>query len=287
MHNTMSMSPTFEREKNLKASLYTAGIALVIFLVFIWVKMTIPHTDPPPVEDYMDINLGSGDQGFGTDQPQLPGDPAPAQASYTPPQAASSREEAVRDVSENSEDRDDPPVVKPAVSRPEANRINTESRTTSRPTPATQPVTNPAPPQPKAVAGRTLGGNGNGGNGADTYKPGGNEGIAGGNGDQGRPGGDPNGRNYSGTPRNLGVKIVNMPSQSFEDDFNESGTIVLEVVVDENGKLTSATYHQSGSTLPKSSKQYTAAVRRATSDVRWPKMEGGFRQRVSFNFKVR
>lgn len=281
------MSAEFERQKNLQATIYTAVITGALLLLFILMKMTIPQPEMAPVEEFVEVNLGSGDEGSGNDQPLLPGDPAPAQqVSYTPPQPATSAEESVRDVSSNDNSNDAPPVIKPAVSKPDATKINSETKAVRTNTPAAQPVATPAPPRPRAVLGRTVGGNGNGGNGADTYRPGAGEGVAGGNGDQGRPGGDPNGRNYSGTPRNLGVRVISMPSQSFEDDFNENGNIVLDVVVDENGKLQSASYQISGSTLPRSSKQYSIALRRA-AQVSWPKYDGGFKQRVSFNFKVK
>ncbi len=118
------MSPEFERQKNIQASVLTAAITGALLFIFIWVKLTIPQEEVPPVEEYIEVNLGSGDQGFGTDQPQLPGDPAPAQqVSYTPPQPVQSREEAVKDVaSDNETSHEAPPVIKPAVSKPEATK---------------------------------------------------------------------------------------------------------------------------------------------------------------------
>jgi len=93
MNNHISISAAeFERQKNLRASLITAAIIISLFLILIWMKMTIPQPELPIVEEYIEVNLGSGDQGFGSDQPQLPGDPAPAaQEAYTPPQPVQSR----------------------------------------------------------------------------------------------------------------------------------------------------------------------------------------------------
>jgi hypothetical protein len=288
MNNQLSMSPDFERQKNIQASAMTAAITGALLFIFLWVKMSIPQEEVPPVEEYIEVNLGSGDQGFGTDQPLLPGDPAPAQqVSYTPPQPVQSREEAVRDVaSENETSNDAPAVVKPAVSKPDATKINSESKAVkTKNTTNPQPVTQ-APPRPKAVLGRTVGGNGNGGNGADSYKAGGNEGIAGGNGDQGRPGGDPNGRNYTGTPRNFGVKVLSIPNQTFEDDFNQNAKIAMDVVVNEAGKVTSATYQPKGSTGTATDKMKDIARRRAF-ELKFPTSDGGQRGTVVFNFKVR
>jgi hypothetical protein len=288
MNNHLSMSAEFERQKNIQASAMTAAIAGALLFMFLWIKFSIPREEVPPVDEFIEVNLGSGDQGFGTDQPLLPGDPAPAQqVSYSPPQPVQSREEAVKDVaSEHETSNDAPPVIKPAVSKPDATKINSESKAVkTNNTTSPQPVT-PAPPRPKAVLGRTVGGNGNGGNGADSYKAGGNEGIAGGNGDQGRVGGDPNGRNYSGTPRNFGVKVLSIPNQTFEDDFNQNAKIAMDVVVNDAGKVVSATYQPKGSTGTATDRMKDIARRRAF-ELKFPTSEGGQRGTVVFNFKVR
>jgi hypothetical protein len=286
MHNVLSMSATFEKQKNTQAALYTLGITGGLLLLFFLVTMTIPQTAVPQVEEFVEVNLGSGDEGFGTDQPQLPGEPAPAQeATYTPPQPTASNDEAVKDVSSDNNEPDAPPVIKPAVSKPDATKINAESKTVKANNPSPQPVTTPAPPRPRAVMGRTMGGNGNGGNGADTYRPGGNEGIAGGTGDQGRPGGDPNGRNYSGTPRSFGVKVLSIPNQTFEDDFNQNAKVAMDIVVDDNGKVTSATFQPRGSTT--SDRKYVDIARRSAFQLKMGSVDGGQKGTVVFNFKVR
>jgi hypothetical protein len=236
----------------------------------------------------MEVNLGNSDVGSGDDQPMLPGMPAPSeQQAYTPPTPVQSKVSDAKVVeTDDRETNNDAPVIKtPVVSKPNATRIDNDNKTTNA-TPNPAPVVAQAPPKPKAVLGRTIGGNGNGGNGADTYKPGTGEGSGNGTGDQGVVGGSPNGRNYTGTPKNLGVRVVNIPAASFEDDFNESGKIALLVQVNENGKLVSANYLTKGSTLPKSSRQAAIALQRAR-EIRYPQMEGGFQQTLSFDFKVR
>ncbi|HVK97150.1 MAG TPA: hypothetical protein VM368_05000, partial [Flavisolibacter sp.] len=163
------MSSEFERQKNIKASAYTLGIAGALLLFLMFVRMTTQAEVKQPEEQYIEINLGSGDEGSGTDQPQLPGEPAPAeQTAYVPPQPTRSVEESVRDVEANETSRDAPPIIKPTVTKPNATKINNENRTV-RSTPTTQPVTAPPEPRPRAVMGQVRGGNGTGGNGADTY----------------------------------------------------------------------------------------------------------------------
>jgi hypothetical protein len=287
MNNTLSMSAEFERQKNIKASAITLGIGGALLLLFILVKWPLPTIDPPPTQEFLEINLGSGDLGSGKDQPLLPGEPAPAQqTAYTPPQPIKAVAEDVKDVETDDRDNDAPVIKKPTVAKPNATRINDDNKTvktTNTTTP--QPVT-PAPPKPRAVLGRTTGGNGNGGNGADTYKPGSGEGIAGGQGDQGRPGGDPNGRSYSGTPKNFGMKVFNIPNQSFEDDFNQNAKIAVEVVVSDEGKVTSASVTPRGSTGTATQSMKNTALRLARQ-LKFASTEGGQKGTVVFDFKVR
>lgn len=278
------MTADFERQKNIQASLYTAGIAVAMLLLVLLVKFYEPIVPPPPTEEVIDINLGSSDVGSGNDQPQLPGEPAPAQqVAYTPAhEAPQSSPEPVKDVEENNE-ADAPPVHKPTATKPEAKKINEETKV-EKATPTTSAVTpTPAPPRARAVMGQVRGGNGNGGNGAETYKPGTGEGQGGGAGDQGSIGGNPNGKNY--TPRRLGVRTVSIPAKSFEDDFKESGKIVLEIEVDENGRLTAANFQPRGSSISNRS-QIDIAKRRAR-ELSYPKYPGGFKQNVEFGFEVR
>lgn len=288
MNNAVSMSPEFERQKNIKASAITLGIAGALLLLFILIKWPLPSVPPAPVEEFVEVNLGSGDLGSGKDQPLLPGEPAPAeQQAYTPPQPVKAVADNAKDIeTDDRPDNNDAPVIKkPVVAKPNATKINEENKT-AKPTANTtpQPVTQ-APPRPKAVLGRTTGGNGNGGNGADTYKPGTGEGIAGGSGDQGRPGGDPNGRNYTGTPRNFGVKVLNIPNQSFEDDFNENAKVAVDIVVDANGKITSATLQPRGTTT--SNRNVINIALRRARELKMGESDGGQKGTVVFNFKVR
>lgn len=281
------MTAEFERQKNIKATALTVGIGGLLLLLFILVKWPLPSTPPVAAEELMEVNLGSGDLGSGEDQPLLPGEPAPAeQKSYTPPQPVKAVADNVKDIeTDDRETNDAPPIRKATVPKPNATRIDDDNKT-AKPTSTTtpQPVTQ-APPRPKAVLGRTTGGNGNGGNGADTYKPGTGEGIAGGSGDQGRPGGDPNGRSYTGTPKNFGVRVLNIPNQSFEDDFNENAKVAVDIVVDANGRITSASLQPRGTTT--SNRNVINIALRRARELKMGESDGGQKGTVVFNFKVR
>lgn len=282
MNNTISLHNDFERQKNRQAALYTAAISGALLLLVYFIKFYQPVPVVPQQEEYIDINLGSSDVGMGNDQPELPGEPAPAQqVAYTPQAVSTSSSEAARDVEENNE-ADAPPVYKPAATKTDAKKINEETRVVKS-TPAPTTTAAPPTPQPRAVMGQVRGGNGNGGNGAETYRPGTGEGQGGGPGDQGSVGGNPNGRDY--TPRRLAARTVNIPARSFEDDFKESGKIVLEIEVDENGRLESANFQPRGSSI--SNRTQIEIARRRARELSYPKYPGGFKQSIEFHFEVK
>ena len=287
MNNYLSMSSEFERQKNIRAFAITSGIAGSLLLLFIFLKWSIPTIPEAPAQEFIEVNLGSGDLGSGDDQPMLPGEPAPAeQLAYTPPTPVQSQVSDAKDV-----DTDDRPtntttaeVRRPAVSKPNATKIDNDNKVVKT-NPAPQQAVVQAPPKPKAVLGRTTGGNGNGGNGADNYRPGTGEGIAGGQGDQGRPGGSPNGTSYTGSPKNFGVKVLNLPAQSFQDDFNKNAKIAVEVTVDGNGKVTSASLTPRGSSGTATSEMKNTALRLARQ-LKFGNSDGGQKGIVVFDFKV-
>lgn len=267
----------------------TAGIGGALLLLFILVKWPLPTSATLPTEELVEVNLGSSDVGAGDDQPLLPGTPAEAaEPAYTPPQPV--QQEAVEDVKDvDTDDRPDndaaPAIKRPVVAKPNATKINRDAKVVKS-EPAPQPAVTQAPPRPKAVLGRTVGGAGNGGNGADTYKPGSGEGTGGGAGDQGVPGGNPNGRTYSGAPKNFGTRVMSLPAQQFEDDFDRNAKIAMEVVVNEAGKVVSATYTSRGSTGT-ATPQMKEIARRRAFELKFGNAEGGQRGVVVFNFQVR
>lgn len=273
------MSEDFEKKKNLRASVWTAAVGGLVLLVVILIKLSTPVVAAPQVDDFVEIelpdlpNLGTSDIGSGNDQPQLPGEAGVQETAQNDP--VKSVEDAVKDVTNDDEKSEDaPPVVKPKVNNVNATKTNVESKTekTNNTT-----VPTPAPPRPKATLSGTRGGTGGTGNGAETYKPGSGEGTGGGTGDQGVPGG-------TGMKR-INSRTYNIPAQNFEDDFTESGKIALDIVVNENGKLVSATYQAKGSTL--SNRNQIEIAKRRAAQINYPKYDGGFKQTITMNFDVR
>ena len=290
------MPENFESQKNIKAGSYTFLICVCLLLLFIFVKWATPTFPQPLIEEGIEVNLGSSDAGLGTDQPYEPGPPAPReQEKYTPPQPVVRVDNNVKEVETNDEEKDAPTIKNPPVSKPEATKITEKDIVKNKPVKVTEPVNNPVPtpPKPKAVF-RGVSGTGTGGNEASTYKKGGNEGIAGGKGDQGKPAGDPNSKNYEGAGGrgNSGVSIsrglegrrfTGLPS--FEDEFNENAKVAVDIKVDETGKVTSAVYQPRGSTTAEASLK-AIAIRKAMQI----KMNSGSEESLGtiiFNFRLK
>jgi hypothetical protein len=288
------MNNNFESQKNIKASGYTATVLGLLLIVFIFVKWTMPVVTPPVQEEGIEVNLGNSDEGLGEDQPMSPESPAPSQQpTYSPPKAAVVDNE-MKDVETDDKEEDAPAIKKAETPKPNATKIPDKeiAKTTPVKNPAPIVNPNPAPPKPKAVF-KGVNGNGTGGNEADTYKKGGNQGIAGGNGDQGKPGGDPSSTNYEGGGRgNSGVtisrglqgrRITRFPS--FEDDFNENAKVAVDIKIDANGKVTAAVFQPRGSTTADGGMK-AIAIRKAMQ-LKFNEGEDESMGTIIFNFKLK
>jgi outer membrane biosynthesis protein TonB len=285
----------FESEKNLKAGGYTTAICALLLLALIYVSWTQPVEPPPVVEEGIEVNLGNSDKGLGTNQPYLPGQPsAEDKEKYTPPKQAVVVKEPVKDVETDDNNKEDAPVVKKAiVTKPNATKIPDKEITKTKARPVKQPETLPEKPapRPKAVF-HGVNGTGTGGNAADDFKPGGNQGVAGGRGDQGAPGGNPNSNNYTGgghgnsgvaISRGLGGRhIVSTPS--FTDDFNENAKVAVDVHVDASGTVTDVDYQLRGSTT--SDGNLVAIAKRKARQVKFNSGDGESVGTIIFNFKI-
>ncbi|WP_156522626.1 hypothetical protein [Arachidicoccus ginsenosidimutans] len=251
-----------EQTKNLKAAGYTFATCAILISILLLVSWTLPPTPQPPVDNGIEVNLGNSDQGFGDVAPQLPGEPSQddKQTDNPPPTVASHDEpQTYKEVAENNDN--DVPVIKtspkPKVvkEKPKAIEKSVEKKTESKVINKT-----PAPPTPKAVyKGGTN--KGTGGNNADSYNGVRNQGIAGGNGDQGKTNGDPNSDNYNGNG-GTGTSGVSIRSglggrrftggTTFQDKFNENAKVAVDIVVNAAGQVTSATINPRGTTTTNS-----------------------------------
>jgi outer membrane biosynthesis protein TonB len=290
------MTDNFESEKNKKATGYTALICVLLLVVFLFVKWSLPEIPPPPTEEGIEVNLGNSDQGLGEDQPFLPGQPAPAdEQAYTPPKQSQGEPEEAKDFETDDKDEEAPVVAKPPVTKPNSTKVPekevVKNNPVTKPAPATPPA--PKPPKPKAVF-KGVNGTGTGGNEADSYKKGGNEGVAGGTGDQGRPGGNPDSDNYtgnggtgkSGVSKLRGLQGRNMTKlPSFTDDFNENAKVAVDITVDAQGNVVSAVYQPRGSTTAQTSLK-EIAIRKARQ-IKFNATGQESMGTLQFNFRLR
>lgn len=211
------MELSFEKEKNIKAAVYTGVICLALSLIFFVLKWQEPAPKIiPPLAEYMEVNLGNSNTGGGEIPPKLKGAPAPEQSATTK-------------------------STKPAAS--EASKINTVSNDPNdeaigsgnvKTAPKNNPV--PVPAKPKALMGKYAGGNGAGGNNQDSYNAVKDQGIAGGKGDQGVANGTIDGKAYTGS----GGPFVTKGDRRVTKTYSFNGdvppaTIYAEIEVNPNG----------------------------------------------------
>jgi hypothetical protein len=135
----------------------------------------------------------------------------------------------------------------PEISKPTKKTAVKEKPVEEKKVIAKKETTNPVATTPKETKPRPkalfTGGNGSGGNGQDSYSNSSNQGIAGGNGDQGKPGGNPNSDSYSGNggngsggPQVYGNRKI-VKAYSFEGELDKA-TIYALIKVSSSGKGT-------------------------------------------------
>lgn len=292
----------FESQKNARAGTITGIVCgALLFLTFI-ISWTPPQPEEPVTEDGMEVNLGNSDEGSGDLQPLMPGPPAAAEEEInTPPRTQLAETQEVRETETNDNDKEAPDVtvpkpVKPTPAKPDLpKKENTTPVRNPTPRPVVVQNPEPAPPKPKATY---KGGDasGPGGNNADGWNNSKGQGTTGGKGDQGKITGKPDADSYTGSgggksgvsiSKGLqGRRISRFPS--FEDEFNENAKVAVDIRVDQNGNVTSATYQPRGSTTSDAGMR-EIALRKARSlkfnaSADGPETDMGT---IIFNFKLK
>ena len=251
MSSIKYINEQFEKRKNLKALgltiLITGGLFLFLFLV----SWTVPVPQPVAVDEGIEVNLGNSETGFGDVAPQIPGDLSDSkETNVSPVKTTQAVAETQPEVADNNEP--DAPVIhtspKPEVKKNPAATENTVTKTNNN-----KPVVNTPPKVVKPKAVYAGGKAATGGNNADSYNKATDQGVAGGKGDQGKPNGNPNSDSYTGNggKGNSGVNITSgltgrrpVSNTRFEDTYKYGGTVYVNVTVDENGNVTSASLKQ-------------------------------------------
>lgn len=237
-----------------KALAWTVGIHIVLILLFILVKYSVPAA--MAVEELgMEVNLGTSNNGSGDNQPMYMEDPAAAVTLNNTP-AAAPQETNEKELMES--DEADAPVIKRTAPTDNNTRKQPSTTLNRRPTPASHPAatantnnTTQQTQRPRYVYNGTTG---RGGNSASANQPGTSEGNTTGEDDRGIPGGTPGASNYTDSPGpgTGGISHTltgrDISPKQFSAEFNEGGKVVIRIKVDRKGNIISKTVKSSPST---------------------------------------
>jgi outer membrane biosynthesis protein TonB len=228
----------YEKEHKRKSIFITAAIHALLLLLLFLLKMIPPI--PPPEEEGILINFGTSDQGTGTVQPQeVTTDKNTTESNA--PRNEQPREQAA--VKENQ------PVKTQDVE--EAPRI-TKEKTKSEvkkdsPRPVEQPKKVEEPkPDPNALY--------KGKKNQPSQGSSGSEGTTGKPGDMGAPDGDPNSPAHAGSGKGADGLKFDLAGRGWrvkppiDDRSQETGKVVINIKVDKEGNVISATGPGKGST---------------------------------------
>lgn len=218
---------------------------LVLLLLFMALRTPLPL----PTEGGVEVNLGNSDNGMGDVQPMELAASTPV---APPPSNATAREEIVTSNDEEAPAIEPKKETKPVV-KPEPKPVVKQE---PKPVVKQEPTPEPKPKvDPRAMfPGKS--------SSTNTTGAGGNQGITGKPGDQGKPNGDPFATGYDGDGGSgggtgggvgKGVSFVLSGRSSRQiprpsDNFRESGKVIVTIFVDRSGNVTRTIPGAKGST---------------------------------------
>jgi TonB family protein len=217
----------FIQDKNSRKGLIgTVLFHLLLLLLFLFVGMAYP--DPPPPEEGITINFGTSDEGMGEEQPENP-----SETSENIEQENTETTTAASNVAEEQ-------VI--TQNTTETINVNASENTTQE---SETVVEEESTSQNLSEALNAFNNNSSSTNA--------NEGETGNPGDQGSLDGDPNSPNHNGGPVGKGVTYSLagrslMSTPKIDDNSQEQGKVVVDIVVDKTGKVIKATPGGRGST---------------------------------------
>jgi hypothetical protein len=113
MTNYQSMAASFEREKNMKASAYTAMICVLLFILFFFMQWTFPQIPVPDFGEGIEVNLGNSETGLAMFPRKYPVSPSATEdANSAPPKTAQQASDQPKINTDESADGDAPAVSK-------------------------------------------------------------------------------------------------------------------------------------------------------------------------------
>jgi TonB family protein len=250
------MNSNEKKDKSIAAVGTIVVHALAILVLFL---MAFRTPLPLPGEEGVEVDLGMMNQGMGNIQPEKPAIP---QAAQPQKQASKSKEDLV---TQNNEEA--PSIEKPKNTKPKQEKPAEE-------------------PKPTVNQRALFKGNNN-------PQSGGSEGVTGQPGDQGNPNGlagikqyEGNGGKGNGMGYDLGgrgAKSLHRP----DDNFSEEGTVVVDIWVNQTGKVVRAEVARKGTTIINSEmrqKAIQAALRSSfAADPNAPEEQHGT---ITYNFVI-
>ncbi|MFH1119595.1 MAG: energy transducer TonB [Bacteroidota bacterium] len=203
--------------KGLAGTIIFHGLLLIGLLL-----MALKTPLPLPTESGVEVNLGNSDDGMGDVRPEQLAAGSPETSA---PSQATAREEVV------TEDNDEAPMIDPVKKDKPVVTEKAAPKKIAKPTPKPEPkpVVNPNAMY-KGKTGKTTGG--------------GNQGITGNPGDQGKANGTPGSDNYDGPGGAGGGVSFDLSGRTSRqiprpsDKFTEGGTVVVTIFVNRAGQVT-------------------------------------------------
>lgn len=219
--------------KNKRIGLATT-IALHIVLIILFIFFGMTHLNPPPEEQGITINFGTSEMGMGENQPEeIASTSTPEEIIDNTPEETPTETTADEDILTTTEDA---PSVQTKKNKEEPKEVK-------------EPVKEEPKPDKNltdALSNWKKNKNTSGGEG-DTGQPG----------DQGSNDGDPNSTNRTGGGQGNGVSFSlsgrsMLGAPRIQDNSQEEGKVVVDIIVDNTGKVVRATPGARGSTTASS-----------------------------------
>jgi hypothetical protein len=149
MNNARTMQLSFEKEKNIKASIITLLICLLLFVTFFFLQWTLPQIPIPEAGEGIEVNLGNGETGMGDIAPEIPGQPSPTQDQTNPSPPPSNQLVNTKEIQADETGDEAVNLVKKTAAKP-VEKTTVEVKPTLKKT-ETVATPVPAPPKPKAL----------------------------------------------------------------------------------------------------------------------------------------
>lgn len=290
----MQVSLAIEKENKVYAAIITGCTVVLLFLIILWIKFETPL---PPFEgsgqEGIEVNFGFTDQGTGKILTELPPVTTAHKTQPITPEEASVNKGTAKDndlltsdapESHPIEIKKEAKVKKQKEKKPVIEKKKTEVKTVT-----------PAKPKPDDALANAF----------KNFKDGGNDGVTGKPGNQGKENGTNASTNYNGDGTgnggtggtgnggngkikfNLKGRIVQHPPNKITD-FAEEGIIVVDIVVDENGKVIEAEVNRAKSVNPNyvlcaKARQSALTTRFNNSNDNSPEQKGS----ITFEFRLK